>query len=184
MTASPRHPSVRVVLSGVATEPRPNRETVGVLLDATWRLVSAEAGRTDALDRKASNIATFASLLVSLIATLGLRFFERADALWSVLLFVGGLGGLVLAVALAIAALVPRAYLTLEMDYVRRFPTWSQILRPPEQVQGETMEGLIAALARERDLNRAKAQYVRLAFVSLGAGLALIAGEATTLALG
>ena len=168
----------------MTTTPRPNAVTVEALLDTTWRLTSAEAARTDALDRKASTLATFAGLVVSLTATLGLRFVDEVRAEWSVVLFLGGLASLMAAVGFAIYALLPREYLMLDMDYIRRFPTWSQIFEPPEVVRGETMQGLIVALASERDLNRAKAEHVRRAFIALGVGLLLVAAEATTLAVG
>ena len=71
--------------------PEPNAETVEALLDTTWRLASAEAARTDALDRKASTVATFASVLAVLTATLGIRFVEELDAWWAVGVFVAGL---------------------------------------------------------------------------------------------
>lgn len=63
--------------------PHPNPQTVEALLDTTWRVADAEAARTDALDRKASTLATFASLLASLTATLGARFLERVDEIWA-----------------------------------------------------------------------------------------------------
>jgi hypothetical protein len=67
-------------------EPQPNPETVAALLDTTWRIVESETARTDALDRKAATVATFASLIVTLTATLGLRFVERIDRWWALAL--------------------------------------------------------------------------------------------------
>jgi hypothetical protein len=167
----------------MAAAPQPNPDTVQALLDTTWRLAEAEATRTESLDRKAATLATFASLLVSLTATLGIRFLELVDGLWSVLVFLAALAALVASVGLAVRALFPREYLTLGMEYLRRFPTWSEILKPPEQVRGETMRGLVAAIGRERRANAVKAQSVRWAFVCLAVGLALIAIEAATLAI-
>jgi hypothetical protein len=167
----------------VATAPKPDPETVAALLDTAWRLATAEAARTDALDRKAATLATFASLLVSLTATLGIRFLEIVGAVWSVAVFLAALAALVASVGLAVRALFPREYLTLGMEYLRRFPTWSEILKPPEQVRGETMRGLVEAIGRERQANAVKARSVRWAFVCLALGLALIAVEAATLAV-
>jgi hypothetical protein len=65
-------------LSDVATQ-HPNPETVEALLDTTWRVADAEAARTDGLDRKLTSLATFASLLISVVAVLGGRLFERDD---------------------------------------------------------------------------------------------------------
>jgi hypothetical protein len=160
-------------------EPEANPETVAALVDATWRMVTAESARTDALDRKAATVATFASLVVTLTATLGLRFVERYEAWWAVLLFVAGLVALLAAVSVAVVVLFPREHLSLGMAYLKRFPTSGEIRKPPEQVQGATMRGLV----RERDLNQRKARLVRWAFVLLLVGLVLIASEAATLAL-
>jgi hypothetical protein len=164
-------------------EPQPNPETVTALLDTTWRVVESETARTDGLDRKASTVATFASLVVTLTATLGLRFVERVDEWWALALFVGGLCALVLSVLLSVRALFPREYLSLGMAYLRRFPTWAEIRKSPEQVRGETMRGLVEAVAREREANERKAVWLRWAFVLLVAGLMLIAVEAATLAV-
>jgi hypothetical protein len=57
----------------MALAPEANPETVEALLDTTWRVVAAEGARTDALDRKASSLATFASLVLSLSGVLGGR---------------------------------------------------------------------------------------------------------------
>jgi hypothetical protein len=94
----------------VNATPQPNPATVEALLDTTWRIAEAEAMRTDALDRKAATLATFASLLASLTAALGTRFVERIDAGWAFALFVGGLAALVGSVAFAVWALFPREY--------------------------------------------------------------------------
>jgi hypothetical protein len=167
----------------MAAAPTPNPDTVEALLDTTWRLMQAEAARTESLDRKAATLATFASLLVSLTATLGVRFLELVGEVWSVAVFLAALAALLLSVGLAVRALFPREYLTLGMEYVRRFPTWAEILKTPEQVRGETMRGLVSAIGRERRSNAVKAQSVRWAFVALAVGLALIAVEAATLAV-
>lgn len=67
------------------------------------------------------------------------------------------------------------------MAYVERFPKWSEIRKPPEQVQGETMAGLIEAVARERAINRDKARGVRRGFILLLTGLILVAVQASIL---
>jgi hypothetical protein len=69
------------------------------------------------------------------------------------------------------------------MADLERFPTWSEIRKEPADVRGDTMRGLIAAVAREREANDQKVKVVRYGLVSLLLGLVLIAGEAATLAL-
>lgn len=169
-------------LGSVANAPLPNPKTVEALLDTTWRVAVAETGRTDSLDRKASTLATFSSLLTSLTATLGVRFVEQADAIWGLVIFWSGLALLAASVALAVFALLPVEYVSLGTAYLERFPSWSQILKPPEQVHGEVMRTLVEAVTRERRRNQGKAQVVRWAFVALLLGLVLISGEAAILA--
>lgn len=163
-------------------EPQPNAETVEALLDTAWRVAGSEAARTGALDRKASTVATFASLVVTLTATLGLKFVERFETWWALTLFIAGLVALVLSVVTAVAALFPREYLSLGIAYLKRFPTWSEIRKPATQVRGETMRGLVEAVARERDANDHKAEWARYSLVLLLLGLVLIGSEAATLA--
>jgi hypothetical protein len=165
----------------VSASPQPNPATVEALLDTTWRLTGSEASRTDALDRKSATLATFAALLTALTATLGLRFVEDKPVWWALTLFTSALAMLGTAVVLAVIVLLPREYLTLGIDYLRRFPTWSEILKTPEQVRGETMRGLIEAIAREREANDAKARIVRWAYLALAAALVLTIAEAVTL---
>lgn len=164
-------------------EPRPNPETVEALLDTTWRISGFESARIDALDRKAATLATFASLVLSLVATLGRGFLDRFPDVWAILVYVAGLGLLVASIGLSMLVLLPKEQLTLGLDYLRRFPKWSQILKLPEQVRGEVMRGLIEALARERKLNRDKARRVRWAFICLFFGLVSVTAQAAILAL-
>ena len=89
---------------------RAEPETVEAILDTAWRVASAQASRTDSLDRKAATLATFASLLTSLIATLGVRFVADADEVFALVIFLASLLTLVLAIASAVRALLPREY--------------------------------------------------------------------------
>jgi hypothetical protein len=158
--------------------PEPNPETVDSLLDTTWRVAGAEGARTDALDRKAASVATFASLVLSLAAALGSRLVEGQAAEWVFALFAFGLLLLVLSIAAAVWVLLPKEQLMLGVAYLERFPKWAEILKPRVQVQGETMTGLIEAIAQERRVNRKKAMAVRFAFILLLAGLAITAADA------
>jgi hypothetical protein len=161
--------------------PTPNRETVAALLDITWRMSSFEANRTESLDRKASTLAGFASLVLSLVTTLGRSFVERFPGSWAVALFLAGIFFLVLAIAVSIVALLPKERETLTMGHLERFPLWSTILEPPEVAQGETMRGLIKAIAGERTRNDAKGRQVRWAFQLLVVGLLCVNVEAAIL---
>jgi hypothetical protein len=59
----------------------------------------------------------------------------------------------------------------LGMAYLERFTKWSEILKPRPQVQGETMAGLVEAIALERRTNRGKARAGQWAFIALLIGL-------------
>jgi hypothetical protein len=156
--------------------PQPNPDTVNALLDTTWRVAGAESAQTDALDRKAASLATFASLVLSLTAALSGRLVEAHESAWVFALYATGLALLVAAIGVAVWVLLPKEQLTLGIAYLERFPMWSESRKPREQVQGETMAGLIAAIARERRLNGRKANAVRASFLILLAGLAVTTG--------
>ena len=164
----------------MATTPRPNPETVEALLDTTWRLWTAEAAITDSLDRKAATLATFASLLASLIATLGLHVVASHG--WTRWLFVSILGMFAASVLLAIAALTLREHAAIGMEDLLRFPMWSEIRRTPEHVRGDTMIALIELISLDRHANKVKAELMRAAFALLAAGLLSLGIEAATLA--
>jgi hypothetical protein len=82
---------------------------------------------------------------------------------------------------LSVGVLLPKEHITLGMAYVERFPKWSEIRKRPEQVRGETMAGLIEAIAHERGINRDKARGVQRGFILLLAGLILVAVQASIL---
>jgi hypothetical protein len=162
----------------VVASPEPDPETVAALLDTTWRVAAAETSRTDALDGKAASLATFASLVLSLSATLGGRLIYGHVAAWVYALFALSLLLLVLAVVVSVWVLLPKEQAMLGIAYLERFPKWSEIRKPRSQVQGETMAGLVAAIALERRTNRQKTEGVRVAFILLVLGLAITAADA------
>jgi hypothetical protein len=172
-------------VSQPAAVPRrePDRATVEALLETTWRLVDAERARREGINQKASSLATFASLVLSLTATLGAEFLERLDEAWALSLYLVSLVALAGTIAVAIFVLLPRGRVTLGMAYIESFPTWSEITKPPEQVRGETMRGLVAALAHDRALNERDARRVFAAFLMLFVGLTLVAAEAAISAI-
>ena len=128
-------------------------------------------------------MATFASVLATLTATLGVRFVEKLQTWWALAFFLLGLGAFVGSVGLAVAALLPREYLTLSAAYLERMPTWSEIRKPPEDVRGAALRSLVRAITRERRANDEKTRAVRWSFATLLVGLVLIGVEAATLAV-
>lgn len=161
--------------------PRPNAETVEALLDTTWRTAAAEWDRSDRLDNKAASLASFAAIVLSLTASFGpLERVEARD--WLFFLFVGSVAALSLAVGFAVKVLLPKEHLLLGIAYLSRFSKWSELLKPPEQVRGETTAGLVSAVAHERRINHRKRSDVRLGYVLLLLGLVLVAAQASTIA--
>lgn len=159
-----------------------NPATLEVLLDATWRLAGAETDRTDALDRKAATIATFASVVAAITATLGIRLVEALSSWWAFGLLLSGLMAFLCAVAAAVRALWPREYLTLGREYLRRFPTWGEIRKPADQVRGEMMTTLVQTITRERSVNDTNVVWIRRSFLLLLLGVGLAAVQGATLA--
>lgn len=153
----------------MVVRPRPNPETVAALLDTTWRVAEAERARTESLDRKASTLATFASLVLSLTAALGR---EAAADPRSFVPYVAGLLALVASVALAVFALLPKEQLTLAGAYLERLPKWSELLKDVSEVRGEVLGGLVDAVVREQR----KSRLVQYAFVCLLGALAFLVG--------
>lgn len=162
--------------------PRPNPKTVEAIYDIVWRVASAEGGRTDGLDRKAATLATFASILTSLTATLSFGFVQEVSTWWAFALFAAALTAMAASVFQAVRALLPKEYVSLGMDYLERLPKWSEIMKDPEDVRGEAVQGVVAAIAIERRTNDGKVANVRRAFKLLLVGLVLICSEAATLA--
>lgn len=163
-------------------EPRANPETVEALLDVTWRVAAGEAQRTGALDGKATAVATFAAVLATLSATLGVAFVELLATWWAFVLFVGGVAALMAAAVLAVTALEPEEYLTLGARQLERYSTWSVVREPPEKVRGDAMRTIIVSISRERRANARKARATRNALRLVVAALLFIGAEAGILA--
>jgi hypothetical protein len=167
----------------LAAPPAVRPETVEALLDTTWRLAAAEQARREGVNQKASSLATFASLILSVTATLGTRLIDRGDEWWVLALYLSSLASLIGAVALAILVLLPRAHLALGTAYLERFPEYSEVSKPPEQARGETMKGLVVSIRTLRELNDRNAIRVFVAFLLLLAGLGLVSVEAASVAI-
>jgi hypothetical protein len=163
-------------------------DTVEALLENVKGFLAAEDARAQSFISRGSGLAAFAGLIVSLSALLGRE------------LIVGGIGGRleVVAVAmygLALGALVatvgavvfgvlwPRAYDTIAMDEIERYPLPEFVYERRVMVQGRTLRGLVVALASERRRNSKKATWLKFAYLSLTAALVMAAGAAATLGL-
>jgi hypothetical protein len=161
---------------------RLNPATVAALLEITWRTVEAESASREGINSKATSLASFASIVLSLTATLGGEFLRLEDR-WQLALYLVSLLALVSSLAVAVWALLPRKRRVLGATYLARFPTWSEIVKAPEEVQGEAMRGLIDGCERDRELNHRNAQRVFAGFILLAVGLFAVALEAMIVAI-
>jgi hypothetical protein len=162
--------------------PQLNPATVAALLDITWRTVEAESARREGINGKASALASFAAVVLSLTATLGGEFARLEDSL-QLALYLVSLAALVGSLAVAVWTLLPQKRQVFGTSYLVRFPEWSQIVKTPEEVQGEAMTGLIMSLERDRELNHRNAQRVFSGFILLAVGLCAVALQAVLAAI-
>jgi hypothetical protein len=154
-----------------------NPTTVAALLDITWRTVDAESARREGINGKAASLASFAAVVLSLTATLGREFLRLEDD-WQLALYTVSLLCLVAALGVAVWALLPQKRQVFAVSYLARFPDWSEVVKPPELVQGEAMRGLLDGLESDRELNHRNARRVFTGFILLGVGLFAVALEA------
>lgn len=166
-------------------EPRPDAETVAPLLNTGWRVAEAEAGRTDSLDRKTATLASFASILVSIVA-ISAAWVGSADlpAPGEFVVAIGLIGAIALltgAVVAAVIGLLPEEHTGLGIAFVEGLATWREMRKPPETVQGEALRGILDEALRERLVNDRKTRFVRAALALLLSGVVLIAFDGLTL---
>jgi hypothetical protein len=163
-------------------------DTVDALMETVRDFLHAEDSRGQSLIGRGSGLAGFAGLIVSLSGLIARDLFDRSSSGTA-----SSVAGVVLVVALialvgTIAVVVfgllwPRSYDTIAMEEIERYPLQEFVFERRAMVQGRTMRGLIEALASERSRNAAKAKALKLAYLLLGAGLALVALSASILIL-
>jgi hypothetical protein len=163
---------------GTPKDRQSNAATVEVLLDTVWRVAAAEQARRESINGKASSLVAFCAVVVSITAPLGGNLIERVDARWALALFALSLLTLVSAVGVAIFVLLPRESLTFSIDHLRLLPSRGSVAKPPNQVRGETMQGLVAMIERERAINHRNARGTFVAFALLFLGLLLVTSQA------
>jgi len=161
---------------------QPNPETVAVLLDTAWRLAAAEQTRREGLERKASSVATFASVIVSLTAALGVKLASAGSGELGPIVFAFALVLLLSSVATALWVLLPRPYVSFGNEYVQSLGARSRVCASPDQTQGEAINGLSRTLLSARAINDKNAVRVFVALIFLISGLCLLAGEAAAIA--
>lgn len=76
---------------------------------------------------------------------------------------------------------MPEEHRGLGSPFLEGLSTWREVRKRPEIVRGETLQGIVVAVARERRANDRKTRLVRVALVFLLSGVALIALDGLTL---
>jgi hypothetical protein len=166
-------------------EPRPNPETVEALLDTAWRVAATEQLRTEGLDRQIAALATFSSILVSVVAiggtVLGKAVVPEDIRVPAAIGFASAIASLTAAVVVGVVASLPKGHIWIGVAYLRTFPTWRVVRRQPADMRGDVLRTLTESVASERTANDAKTRNVRLGFLLLLLGIFMLAVNALTL---
>jgi tetrahydromethanopterin S-methyltransferase subunit B len=179
--------AVRSAVDPVNVVDQIQEDTVEALLDSVRHFLDAEDTRSQSFMARASGLAGFAGLIVSVSGIVGRELFRHewgsgfSESL-ATTSFVIGVASLFATLASAVfGVLWPRAFDTISMDEIRRYPLREMIYQPKVVVQGRTLRGPVEALASERDRNSRKASWLKWAYGFLVVALALVALAALTL---
>jgi hypothetical protein len=168
---------LRRLLRVASSSPRINLATFDWMSQQAKDLREAERERAEGLDSKASSLAGFTGVILSLTATLVSRAPTLTDA--ELVALIGSLTLLAAAAAVAIlGVIVPQAYKTLPVSELRKYltPPFYSSLR--HDVQARTLRATIRQIDHNRKLNSDKAKRLRAASVLLLSGLAGVAALA------
>ena len=155
-------------------------DNVDSLVETVRNLLASEDSRDQSFNARGVGLAGFVGIIVSLTTTVG-RDALRADLTESWRIACITLFGAALLLLLATVFVVVRGVLTpqgtkqIGLDEVERYPLPEFIYRPKVMNQGRTLRGLVETLGVEREVAKAKARSLRIAYRTLTAGLACIA---------
>lgn len=185
--ASPTPPT-----SSDAFEPGYVEATVGELRDAVRAILDDEQDRGDSLNSRASGLAGFIGVILSVAAAAGatLGGSDAGDELES-WVRVGVAGSLAVALAALVAAVIlvvwkvlrPQPLLAVSTDDTDRYTQQPFVSYQPVQVHGYLVDAYAQALKAERSCNDGKARWLNRVYVLVCVALALVAlaGGAATL---
>ena len=152
-------------------------ETVEALVESVREMIKAEDVREQGFNVRAGGLAGFLGLTVSAaiaVAKVGLDTpLSCVATAFAAISLAVAFGALLTSLALAVVkVLLPQESAAIAMSTIEKYPTWEYISQPRVMVQGETLHGLIGALAKDRERNSAKATWLRRAYVALLVGIA------------
>jgi hypothetical protein len=164
-----------------------NRETVEVLLQTVKDFLADEDSRAQSLNARATGLAGFVGLIVSLAAVVGradsAEFSRRLQLTLGVLL----IAALVLLLGAVLTAvlfvLLPKGYQVIASEEVDQYPTYRFVSEDTVMAQGRLMTGLVKTLAIERQRNSVKATALKLSYFLVGLGITCIAAGGLILAV-
>jgi hypothetical protein len=167
-------------------EPELREDTVDALLDNVRRFLDAEDRRSESIIGRASGVAAFAGLIVSLSAFISRDLLTGSIDGWlessALVLYGFALVALIATIASVVAGVLwPRSFDTIAIEEIERYPLPEFVSEAKVMIQGRTMLGLIVALTSERSRNDGRAKWLKLAYALLTAALILVAAASATL---
>jgi hypothetical protein len=154
-------------------------ETVRVLRGTVQALLKSENDRAGSFLNRGSGLTGFVGLALPLAIAVASRAPTNG---WSRYLAFGLTAAAALCFLAAVTVsllevLLPSPGITIDLDEVRRYPTYEFIRKPPLEVEGRFLRGEVESLAVERRRNDRKGRSLRYAYIALTAGLVFVAGE-------
>jgi hypothetical protein len=154
-----------------------DKETVEALVENVREMIKSEDGREQGFNVRAGGLAGFLGLTVSAaiaVARIGLdRPLSCVATVFAAITLAVAFGALLTSLALAVVkVLLPQESAAIAMSTIEKYPNWEYISQPRVMVQGETLHGLIGALAKDRERNSSKATWLRRAYIALLVGVA------------
>jgi hypothetical protein len=156
--------------------------TVEELRDAVHDLLKDEDARAQSLNGRATGLTGFVGVILSVAAAAGAvgapdraGGLTRSVELLVALLVAIALAALVSAVVIVVVkVLLPSPGLRIATSEVERYPTYEFVTQPRVMIQGRLLRGYVEALARDRERNEMKARWLKLSYVVVTFGLALV----------
>jgi hypothetical protein len=167
---------------------RPKEDTVDALLDAVRAFLAEEDGREQSFNTRAGGLAGFVGIIVTLATAAGRIALDQDPSCLATVLgataFAVAMGGLVVSLVIAVTkVLVPQEGAAIAMETIENYPNWMYVSQEKVMVQGELLQGLISALAKDRQRNSSKAKWLRRAYKALLVGIAALAAFGAILAI-
>lgn len=154
-------------------------ETVETLVENVRDMIKAEDAREQGFNVRAGGLAGFLGLTVSAavaVAKVGLdEPLSGVATVCAAISLTVAFAALLTSLAVAVVKiLLPQESAAIAMSTIEKYPTWEYISRSKVMVQGETLHGLIGALAKDRERNSSKATWLRWAYVALLVGVVFL----------